>query len=209
MKSVSFLTRLRLKDRTAGRRDASADVGRDESALLDRARGCDAQAVGELYDRYAHRIYAYVLSHVGNQQLAEDLTADVFIKMLHALRNANAWEDSFSGWLYRIAHNLMIDHFRKCAHSVTLPLDEQIISAQDNPVAMVERIMRAQNIGAALLRLTEEQQLVIAYKFFQGLTNLQVAELMGKSEGAIKSLQYRALAALRRALEASPNEPDE
>jgi len=209
MKSVSFLTTLRLKSRKANGKEPvyDADTG-DESALLERASRYDRQALGELYDRYAGRIYTYILCHVGNQELAEDLTANVFIKMLDAIRTSKAWETSFSGWLYRIAHNAMIDHFRKRDHGQTLPLDEQLVSAEDNPAAAVDQLMRAEVIGEALLQLTEEQQLVIAYKFFQGLSNVQIADFMGKTEGAIKSLQYRALGALRRVLE-GPSEGSE
>jgi len=210
MKSVSFLTTLRLQSRTSTPkepvREADAD---DDGALLERASQCDSQALGELYDRYSGRIYTYILCHVGNQELAEDLTANVFVKMLDAVRTSNAWQTSFSGWLYRIAHNAMIDHFRKRDHAPTLPLDEQLVSAEDNPVAAVDQLLRSELIGEALLQLTEEQQLVIACKFFQGLTNVQIAEIMGKTEGAIKSLQYRALGALRRVLEGLSREADE
>jgi RNA polymerase sigma-70 factor, ECF subfamily len=210
MKSVSFLTALRLLDRQGDRKRPVCDENMgDEGALLERARQSDSQALGELYDRYAGRIHTYILCHVGNQELAEDLTANVFIKMLDAVRTSNAWQTSFSGWLYRIAHNAMIDHFRKRDHGPTLPLDEQLVSAEDNPVVAVDQIMRSEMVGEALLRLTEEQQLVIACKFFQGLTNAQIADLMGKTEGAIKSLQYRALGTLRRVLEGASKEADE
>jgi RNA polymerase sigma-70 factor (ECF subfamily) len=165
--------------------------------------------VGALYDRYAGRIYSYILCHVGNQELAEDLTANVFIKVLDALRGSNAWQTSFSGWLYRIAHNAMIDHFRKRDHAQSLPLDEQLPTAEDSPPAAVEQIMRSEAIGEALLQLTEEQQLVIAFKFFQGLSNVEIADQMGKTEGAIKSLQYRALGALHRLLEGTSRAANE
>ena len=173
----------------------------DEHALLERAKKCDAAALGELYDRYAGKIFAYILYRVGNEELAEDLTANVFIKMLKAIRSSKAWEHSFSGWLYRIAHNAVVDYFRRNDYDKNLPLDERLVAATGDPLSAVEHTMTAESIRKALFCLTDEQQLVIVLKFFQGLSNLQAAEAMGKTEGAIKSLQYRALASLRRHLE--------
>lgn len=180
----------------------------DERELLARAKQCDADALGELYDRYSAKIYAYVFYHVGNQELAEDLTAGVFIKMLDAIRSSKAWQSSFSGWLYRIAHNMIVDHFRRNNQRQHLPLDERLVSAKEDPVSAVEEMLTGEMLGEALLYLTEEQRLVIIYKFCEGFSNLQVAKLMGKTEGAIKSLQYRALASLRRYLEGHAGEGD-
>ena len=181
----------------------------DECALLERAKECDAAALGELYDRYASKIFAYILYRVGNEELAEDLTANVFIKMLNAVRSSKSWKHSFSGWLYRIAHNAVVDYFRRNDYEKSLPLDERLVAATDDPFSALEQTIAAESIGKALLHLTNEQQLVIVFKFFQGLSNLQTAEVMGKTEGAIKSLQYRALASLRRNLEADSRKADE
>lgn len=173
----------------------------DELALLERARSYDSTALGELYDRYAGRIYTYVYSHVGNEELAEDLTAEVFIKMLDAIKANKLWQLSFSGWLYRIAHNAIVDYYRRNDPRRGLPLDERIVAASDDPVALVDGIITNQAVSVALSRLTEEQKSVIELKFFEGFSNLEVASIMGKTEGAVKSLQFRALAAMRRILE--------
>lgn len=173
----------------------------DESTLLERARSYDSAALGELYDRYAGRIYTYVYSHVGNEELAEDLTAEVFVKVLDAIKADKIWQLSFSGWLYRIAHNAIVDYYRRNDPQRGLPLDERIVAASDDPVTTVEGMIKNQAVGAALSRLTHEQKSVIELKFFEGFSNLEVAAIMGKTEGAIKSLQFRALAALRRVLE--------
>ena len=173
----------------------------DEAALLERAREYDLPALGELYDRYAAKIHTYIYYHVGDQQLAEDLTASVFIKVLDAIKSSKGWQLSFSGWLYRIAHNAIVDHFRRHEHDRSLPLDERLVAAFDDPVAAVESIISSDALKTAMLALTDEQKMVIALKYSEGLSNLEVAETMGKTEGAIKSLQYRALAAMRRYLE--------
>jgi len=174
----------------------------DEAALLEKAIACDPAALGELYDRYAARIYHYIFAHVGDAQLAEDLTSTVFIKMLDAVQSSKGWQQSFLAWIYRIAHNLIVDHYRRNQQGKVLHLDERLVSSADDPVMAVEDAMAASSIGNAVAQLTGEQQTVVVLKFFEGMSNLQVAKAMGKTEGAIKSLQFRALGTLRRLLEA-------
>jgi RNA polymerase sigma-70 factor (ECF subfamily) len=173
----------------------------DDVALLSKAREYDSVALGELYDRYSGRIYSYIYYHVGDQDLAQDLTSNVFIKMLDAILADKSWQLSFTGWLYRIAHNAVVDHFRRHQQERHLPLEEELVSTLDNPVATVESMLTSESVRAAMHHLTDEQQQVIALKFAEGMSNLEVAGMMGKTEGAIKSLQYRALTALRRHLE--------
>ena len=85
----------------------------DERALLERARAYDPAALGELYDRYAGKMYAYIYRRMGNAAQAEDLTSELFLRVLKAVQNERAWRDSFVAWLYRIAHNLVVDHYRR------------------------------------------------------------------------------------------------
>ena len=183
---------------TSNRKNKLHMIPGDEQQLLARAKQCDTDALGELYDRYSAKIYAYVLYHV-TTELAEDLTAGVFIKMLDAVRSSKAGK-LVLGWLYRIAHNMIVDHFRRNGQRQYLPLDEHLVAARRSCLNR-GRNVDGEMLSEALLYLTEEQRLVIVYKFCEGFSNLQVAKLMGKTEGAIKSLQYRALASLRRYLE--------
>nr|MBC7244352.1 sigma-70 family RNA polymerase sigma factor [Chloroflexota bacterium] len=169
----------------------------EESALLKRAREYDQAAIAEIYDRYSLRIYNYIYHRLGNAPLAEDLTATVFLRMLEAIRSSRAWQTSFSGWLYRIAHNLVVDHFRTGRRD-DVPLDDWPVASHEHPADVAERSLTQQRLRAAITQLTEEQSLVITLKFLEGMSNAEIAQLMGKSEGAIKSLQFRALAALRR-----------
>lgn len=173
----------------------------DEQTLLERAQQYDANALGELYSRYAPRIYSYILYQVSDERLAEDLAANVFSKMLAAIQASKAWQQSFVSWLYRIAHNVVVDHFRRFKHGRDLPLDEGLISADLDPVSTVEHTLSHEAVMAAMRVLTEDQRTVIVLKFFEGLSNVEAARVMGKTEGAIKSLQYRALGALRRELD--------
>ena len=173
----------------------------DEHNLLMRAREYDTAALGELYDQYAPKIYSYILYQVCDDCLAEDLTANVFRKVLDAVLTSKAWQQSFTSWLYRIAHNAVVDHYRRNKNNESLPLDERLVAASDDPVAAVESRLSREDIKQALLALTLDQREVVALKFFEGFSNLETAQVMGKTEGAIKSLQYRALGALRRQLE--------
>ena len=170
---------------------------KDESALLNRAREYDQAAIAEIYDRYSLRIYNYIYHRLGNAHLAEDLTANVFLRMLEAIRSSRAWQTSFSGWLYRIAHNLVVDYFR-AGQQDEVPLEEWPIPSREHPADIAERSLTQQRLRSAVGQLTGEQNLVITLKFLEGMSNAEVARVLGKSEGAVKSLQFRALASLRR-----------
>ena len=173
----------------------------NERELLQRAKQCDEAALGELYDCYAPRIYAYAYRRVGDAHLAEDLTGDVFVRVIQAIQSERFWHTSFQAWLYRIAHNLVVDHFRRQSPVVELELDEGLVAAEDDPVsAVAERLSHGQ-VKAAIGRLTPDQQQVLALRFGEGMKAREVAAVIGKSVGAVEALQHRALAALRRAVE--------
>jgi RNA polymerase sigma-70 factor, ECF subfamily len=172
----------------------------DDEALLSRARANDTQALAELYDAYAERIYGYLYRRVGSAQIAEDLTGDVFVKVLEALGSGRPWHTSFGAWLYRIAHNVVVDWYRSQGTVERTSLDEwetEVRAAAPNaPDVWAHRELRQ-----ALMALTEQQQQVLILRFGEGLKVREIAEIMGKSVGAIEGLQHRALAALREQLE--------
>jgi RNA polymerase sigma-70 factor (ECF subfamily) len=169
-----------------------------ESVLLERVKAYDRRAIAEVYDRYSVRIYNYLYHRLGNVDLAEDLTASVFVRMLEAIRHSKAWRTSFSGWLYRIAHNLVVDYFRSGQQDKNVPLDDWTIVSDEHPSEVAEQSLTSQRLRRAIGQLTDDQGLVITLKFLEGMSNAEVAVLVGKSEGAVKSLQFRGLAALRR-----------
>lgn len=172
----------------------------NERTLLERAKQYDEAALGELYDHYAPRIYAYVYRRVGNAHLAEDLTGDVFVRVIQAIQSERFWHTSFQAWLYRIAHNLVVDHYRRQPPTAELELDERVVAAEDDPASAVAERLSHQRLCAAIGRLTPGQQQVLALRFGEGMTARKAAEVMGKSTGAIEALQHRALAALHRVL---------
>lgn len=172
----------------------------DETTLLKRAKAYDAAALTELYDRYAPRMYAYIYRRVSDAALAEDLTGDLFLRVLRAIRNERVWKDSFAAWLYRIAHNLVVDHYRRQPPMPSLSLDEALVAPKDDPDAAVENALSRERLQAALGRLTPEQQEVLALRFGEGLTARETAQIVGKTTGAVEALQHRAMASLRRLL---------
>ena len=122
--------------------------------------------------------------------------------MLESIRDRKAWHSSFSGWLYRIAHNLVIDHYRRRDRQTTVNLEEAPLMAADleDPVAMAEMNLAAERLRAAIRRLTSEQAEVISLRFLEGYSIAEVASLTNRTEGAIKALQYRAVTTLRSLL---------
>jgi len=173
----------------------------EESALIQRARQGDTVACAALYDRHYDAVYRYCYYHVGDTALAQDVASEVFVRMVENLDTFDVRGRPLLAWLYAIARNLVADTFRQRSQVAQLPLDKVLAASEDIPVHQVERRLVADRLAAALAHLTEEQRQVILFKFVLDHGNAEVARLMGKSEGAIKSLQHRALAALRRALE--------
>lgn len=171
----------------------------EEHELICRAQDFEPEAFGEIYERYYTGVYKYIYYRVGDQVLAEDLTMEVFVKSMEAIEGFSFRGVPFSAWLYRIASNLVIDHFRRQPMQPALSLEEKLV-ASEHATHLLDSEFTHQALRRALAQLTEDQQQVVVLKFVDGLSNHEVASLLGKSEGAIKSLQHRALASLGRVL---------
>ncbi len=162
----------------------------------------DVQAVGRLYDQHHEALFRYIWVRVGENQLAEDMTGDVFMRMLDALPRFRPTDVPFRAWLYRIARNMIVDHFRKVkSHSVE-PLQESHaeIDSEDNPALTVEQKLSSERLHQALESIDEVQREVVSLRFFAGLSLEETATALEKTEAAVKALQHRGLAALRQAL---------
>ncbi|MBC7252226.1 MAG: sigma-70 family RNA polymerase sigma factor [Anaerolineae bacterium] len=176
----------------------------DEATLVARAKQFDRTAIEELYRRYVQRIYRYVYYRVGDEAVAEDLTAEIFLRALEGLEAYSYRGVPFVAWLYRIAQARVVDyHRRRTRRGEDLQLHEALADAEQDVTVSAERQEAYADLYAALQQLTPEQQQVIALKFLAGLTNAEVAYVLGKTEGAVKALQHRALASLQRILETS------
>ena len=172
-----------------------------DEQVLERARTYDAQALAEIYDRYAAPIYGYLYRVLGEASQAEDLTSEVFLKLLQALHTNRAPRDRLEGWLYRVAHNLAMDWFRRQKKGPGIPLVEDLVADDGQPSDIVEDGQFRRQLRAGIRRLTPDQQRVILLRFAEGFPAAVVARLMGKSEGAVKILQHRAVNRLRKLLE--------
>ena len=167
--------------------------------LVERAQRGERAALEELYLIHFDRIYSYLHMTVGNRHDAEDLTTQTFLRMLESIGRFRWQSAPFSAWLFRIAHNLAMDHFRASRRwqpeeEVPEPADSAVRSAEDEAFQSIGR----RSMLAMIDSLSAEQQQVLTLKFVFSFSNGEVATILGKTEGAVKSLQHRALASLQK-----------
>jgi len=173
-----------------------------ERQLIIKAIQGDASAFGELYKAYVDAIYRYIYFRVGTEVEAEDLTDEAFVRAWEALPEFRPSASySFSAWLYRIAHNLVVDSYRRRS-PVTFSRDELDKNRTRLPSVEEEAQIRheASNLVKAVQHLNDLEQDVIVLRFVEGLSHREVAQVIGKSESASRVIQHRALAALRKIL---------
>jgi RNA polymerase sigma-70 factor (ECF subfamily) len=170
----------------------------DEESLVRRAQENDREAFAQLYEAHFDRIYRYLVLKLGNVTEAEDMTQQVFLKALQSISSYKWKGVSFSAWLYRIAHNQTIDYYRKKGKREATPLEDVILTSDDNPQAALEQKSQIERMLAAARELTRSQRDVLSLRFASELSIAEVAGIMGKSQGAIKALQHSAVTALRR-----------
>jgi RNA polymerase sigma-70 factor, ECF subfamily len=174
----------------------------EERALIERAKR-DADAFGILYERYVDRIYNYIFYRVGDAPETQDLTARVFYRALGHIHEYRDYGAPFAAWLYRIAHNLVANWHRDNSRRRDIRLDDILHLAEkgDGPDRLVERDERARLVVKALRELPAERQELLILKFVDELSNAEIGKILGRSEGAVKSLYHRTLIALRAELE--------
>jgi RNA polymerase sigma-70 factor (ECF subfamily) len=174
----------------------------NERQLVLQAQDGNSEAFGQLYDAYMERIYRFVYFRVEDQQTAEDITSQVFLKAWSNLDRFSFNRTPYLAWLYTIAHNAVIDHYR--TRKVTAALDDVQLSQQDHAEVVengIDLTAEMKLIKEALRGLTDDQQKVLTLKFMEGLSNHEIARHLGKREGAIRALQMRGLQALAKQLE--------
>ena len=172
----------------------------DEAALVEQAKN-DPDAFGLLYEQYIDKIYNYVYYRTGNAHEAEDLTAKVFYQALNHIPRYVQRGAPFSSWLYRIAHNLVANWHRDRSRRKVVSLDQlaTLSSQRENgPWQQVAQGERRDALLAAIRRLPADRQQLLILKFVERMPNAQIGQIMGRSEGAIKSLYHRTLLALRQ-----------
>ena len=171
-----------------------------EKSLLELVICFDEQALIEVYDLYSLELYRYAVRMLADQDLAEECVAETFSRLLYALKHKNGPRHNLRAYLYRIAHNWITDYFRKQSSTSVLLVPETIpetdMDLQDSLIQDLEE----RQVLAALRLLTPDQRQVVVLKYIEGWQNKEIAQAMDKPVGAIKSLQHRALNALRRIL---------
>jgi RNA polymerase sigma-70 factor, ECF subfamily len=169
-----------------------------EFELIIAAKSGDERAFGQLYDFYFEKIFRFIYYRVSHKETAEDLTEDVFVKAF--LRVSTVKPESFTGWLYSIAKNIVIDHYRQKKVILDLTELEGILESDQNVSEETNTLMEQKLFMQMLRKLTPEQQIIIKLKFIEGLENDEISELIAKSEGSIRVAQHRAILRLQELL---------
>lgn len=176
--------------------------------LVKRARKGSGEAFGQLYDRFADQVYAFVLRQVGNPADAEDITAGVFLDAMQQIGRFRWRGAGFAAWLFSIARHDVLDYFRKRGRTREAELTEETL-LQPSATRVEEQVAatwEADELRRAVSSLSLDQQQVVLLKLLMNFSNRQIGAVLGKSEGAVKALQHRALRALREALDAQDKE---
>jgi RNA polymerase sigma-70 factor (ECF subfamily) len=174
----------------------------DEEALKRASQG-DREAFGLIYDRYITRIYNYIYYRTGNQHDAEDLTSRVFTRAMKHITNYQDRGVPFSAWLYRIAHNLVANWHRDKSRKQEYNLEDGVWSSKESemPESVLLRVEQHDEILAMVRDIPEDRQMLIIMKFVDHMSNAEIGKIMGKTEGAIKSLYHRTLLSLRKKID--------
>lgn len=167
--------------------------------ILRRAQDGETEAFGLIYDHFSEKIYRFIYFRVGHKEIAEDVLSDTFVKAWQKINQINSPE-ALSGWLYQIARNNIIDYYRLKKETVALEEVSNTLEDLINTVDTVSASLQQKKILDKLNELTDEQQQVIRYRFFEDLSNEEIAYVMGKSEGAIRVIQHRAIMRLKELL---------
>jgi RNA polymerase sigma-70 factor (ECF subfamily) len=169
-----------------------------QSEELDGLRALDPQTIGTVYDRYFPDVYRFVLYRLNDESLAEDIASDVFLRLLEASKKKRGPKKNIKSWLLSTASNVITDYLRRHYRRPMTELPEDLVDETITPIEIFERNRQGELTKEALQRLTPEQQTVLALRFGQGYSLEETATMMKKKSNAIKALQFRALAALRR-----------
>lgn len=172
-----------------------------KSIDFNKLRALDQAEIVSVHDSFYEGIYRYIYYRVNDEMITEDLTSDVFLRFIEALESGKGPENNIRGWLFGTASHIVNDYYRKFYKNPSTNLEEHHSVDNPNPTRGIEEFDQSRMLKKALLSLTDEQQNVIVLRFGNGYSLQNTADIMGKNVNAIKALQFRALASLRRNLE--------
>jgi RNA polymerase sigma-70 factor (ECF subfamily) len=177
-----------------------------EDQLIARAKDLVEQALAEIYDTYSTQIFRYAVRLLGNRDLAEECVAETFSRLLQAFYKGGGPQRYLRAYIYRVAHNWVTDYYRRQPLPEMDIDDHEPVEPGSNPALEVAEMMEKERVRAAILRLPAEQQQIIQLRFLENWSHEEVAQVLGKSTDATRSMQYRAIGSLRRMLmEEDPN----
>jgi RNA polymerase sigma-70 factor (ECF subfamily) len=171
-----------------------------EQDELENLKRLDPQTIGAIYDRYFSDVYRFVCYRLNDEQVAEDISSDVFMRLLEAVRNGRGPQTNVKAWLLATASHIVIDYFRKAYRRPESELPESLPDNLPEPSSEYEKTERNRRLSEAMATLTEAQAYVLTLRFSQGYSLEETADLMQKNINSVKQLQFRALAALNRAM---------
>ena len=174
-----------------------------ESNRKTETRRLNEARLTSLYDEYYNKIAHYAFVRIGDRTEAEDLAGEVFLKALESLKSYEERGIPMQAWLFRIAHNLVVDHLRKMAKRKTVSIDTVQIEAEADPAILADKNIELEKVAGAMEQLTPEQREVLRLRFFGGLTSKEAGSLLKKSDGAVREMQRAAVEKLRRLLVAN------
>lgn len=205
---MQFTGKLNRQSREPDTRPVRREAPMPTVELLTRAQRLDSKALAEIHDLYYPQVYRYVRYRLNDDQISEDITSEVFLRLLDALNKKSGPSQNLRGWLFGTASNLINDHLRsRYAHAIE-PVDSEDydLPGKQHPEESFEDEWVQQQVVDALQELTPEQQHVLALRFSDERSIDETANIMGKSATAVKALQFRAITSLRRLIEARINE---
>jgi len=171
-------------------------MGAEEKKEIDERRDRENR-LASLYDEYFDKIAHYIYVRLGDRKEAEDLAGEVFVKALESLKSYKERGIPMQAWLFKIAHNLVVDHLRKATKRKTVPIETVQIETGEDPVAVTEKSIEIERVNEAMQKLTPEQREVVRLRFFGGLSSKEVGAILRKSDGAVREMQRAAIEKLR------------
>jgi RNA polymerase sigma-70 factor (ECF subfamily) len=153
--------------------------------------------LASLYDEYFDKIARYIYVRLGDRNEAEDLAGEVFVKALESLKSYEERGIPMQAWLFRIAHNVLVDRLRRKEKIAAVPIDKVPVAAREDPIALAEKSIEMEGVNEAMQKLTPEQREVVLLRFFGGLSSKEVGAILRKSDGAVREMQRAAVEKLR------------
>ncbi len=168
-----------------------------DEQMLERVKGFDPGALSAFHNQFFAPVYRYIRFKVTDPDLSQDLTCEVFVRVLQALKQGRAWNTTPGAWVFGIARNLVADHYRRRGQRSETALDESLpLLEEDSPIEQVMMVEQREEMARAITSLTDEQRDVVLLRFMDGLSIDEVARVINKTPGAVKGLQHRALRVL-------------